>query len=246
MSSLSVTRLTLCMICLCAAFLNLASTTPFAVASPPVNLLPHLKQFPPLDQLHEWVENTLPTVNTLIISCEMFLYGGLIASRSSNDTTEEVMTRLQTLIDYKTRYPNLTCYLSSVVMRIPSYNEDVEEPDYWALYGADLYTYSYYMDKYNTLHNVSDLQRAEAAEALVPPAIVQEFLWRRARNFNVSVALLQAQAAVARSSGLSGGGIFERIWITLDDNAQYGFNIREANELRALVVSLGLQNQVNM
>ena len=37
---------------------------------------------------------------------------------------------------------------------------------------------------------------------------------------------------------------FTRIYITLDDNAQYGFNIAEANQLRQLVQQLGLQNEV--
>jgi hypothetical protein len=87
---------------------------------------------------------------------------------------------------------------------------------------------------------------------------VNEFLWRRARNFNVTVALLQAQAqhqgmwqSIFFSHGAacinaSLAAVFNRIWITLDDNAKFGLNLHEANELRALVAQLGLQNQVNI
>ena len=51
--------------------------------------------------------------------------------------------------------------------RIPAYNEDVEEPWYWGVYGQDLYEYSFYMDRYNTLHNQSDLLLALQYEAMV-------------------------------------------------------------------------------
>lgn len=128
-------------------------------------------------------------------------------------------------------------------MRIPSYNEDVEEPWYWAYYGADLYTYSYYLDKYQRVsHNDSDLQLALAAEALVPPTIVKEFVLRRQRNFNVTVFLLQQLAKSIQSS--PNQPIFQSMYITLDDNAEYGFNIAESIQLKNLVASLNLNDYV--
>jgi hypothetical protein len=59
---------------------------------------------------------------------EMFLYGGLIASRTSNDSEAVIQTRLNQLFAFKAQYPNVDIYLSAVVMRIPSYNGDEEEP----------------------------------------------------------------------------------------------------------------------
>ena len=43
--------------------------------------------------------------------------------------------------------PKYQFYLSSVVMRIPGYNGDMEEPWYWEKYGRDIYEFSYYTDK---------------------------------------------------------------------------------------------------
>ena len=40
--------------------------------------------------------------------------------------------------------------MSSVVMRIPGYNGDMEEPWYWEQYGRDIYEFSYYTDKDRT------------------------------------------------------------------------------------------------
>jgi hypothetical protein len=37
----------------------------------------------------------------MIVSSEMFLYGGLIASRISNDTTADIQMRAQKLLNYQ-------------------------------------------------------------------------------------------------------------------------------------------------
>jgi len=41
-------------------------------------------------------------------------------------------------------------YASQVVMRIPSYNGDFEEPWFWANYGEDIFNYSFFTDKYSS------------------------------------------------------------------------------------------------
>jgi hypothetical protein len=51
-------------------------------------------------------------------------------------------------------------YISNVVMRIPAYDGDFEEPWYWADYGFELYTYSYYLDKYSHTNDTQDLATA--------------------------------------------------------------------------------------
>eukprot|EP00027_Filamoeba_sp_ATCC50430_P017471 CAMPEP_0168577266 /NCGR_PEP_ID=MMETSP0413-20121227/20697_1 /TAXON_ID=136452 /ORGANISM="Filamoeba nolandi, Strain NC-AS-23-1" /LENGTH=386 /DNA_ID=CAMNT_0008611013 /DNA_START=405 /DNA_END=1562 /DNA_ORIENTATION=+ len=119
-------------------------------------------------------------------------------------------------------------------MRIPSYNKDVEEPWYWAYYGSNLFTYSYYLDKYNLEGNSSDLDTANQAVSTVPEDIVNEFLWRRERNHNITVFLLEKQSEFAE---LVGTNLFESILITQDDNAEYGLNINEARELHLMVES---------
>jgi hypothetical protein len=141
-------------------------------------------------------------------------------------------------------------------MRIPSYSYSppLEEPwydfldtmqgrplpspvcvhcRYWAFYGADLFTYSYYLDAYNQTNNITDYNIAMAAEAAVPPDIVAEFVWRRQRNFNVTWQLLQT----LQNSTVAGRPLAATLYITQDDNAQYGFNIEEAARIKAYVVS---------
>jgi len=63
----------------------------------------------------------------------MLIYGGLIQSRSSMDSVDTVLTRFnQTLGVWASRYPKKQISVSAVIMRIPSYDGDFEEPWYWA------------------------------------------------------------------------------------------------------------------
>ena len=96
----------------------------------------------------------------MIISAEMFLYGGLISSRISNDTTATILTRAKKLLSYSMTFPDLKMYISNVVMRIPAYDGDFEEPWYWADYGFELYKYSYYFYKYSHTNDTQDLATA--------------------------------------------------------------------------------------
>jgi hypothetical protein len=175
--------------------------------------------------------------------------------------------------------PSLQLYLSGVVMRIPSYNTvpAEEDPWYWAYYGADLFSFSFYLDEYDVTgnatylsivrfddvcdgcaivvvivvvvvvsllsslshrHGVMLVSQSNSCKAKVPDNIVDEFLWRRSRNHNVSLAML-AQLDSQPS-------LFRRLYITLDDNAPYGLNIAESRELIQVVKNDSLQATVRI
>jgi hypothetical protein len=122
-----------------------------------------------------------------------------------------------------------------VMLSNVAYNGDFEEPWYWADYGYALFNYSFYLDKYNQLHDPADLAQSNAAKSQVPSSAVDEFTWRRERNNNMTTYLLNM---LPKSSS------FEYFYITMDDNAEYGFNIRESAALKSLVSDLHLEGKV--
>ena len=212
------------------AFLNLAKVTPYCVMTPDLDLLPSLKNEAKLNEIHEWVDENIASADVAILSAEMYLYGGLISSRVSNESTSVILERADRLSSFRAFYPSLDIYVSNVVMRIPSYNGDFEEPWYWADYGYDLYTYSFYMDKFDQLGEPMDLAKAATAVAQVPESAVEEFLWRRQRNHNVTMFFLNKMG-----NNDNGQSPFNYFYTTLDDNAEYGFNIREAEEIKTAI-----------
>lgn len=212
------------------AFLNLAASTPFCILTPSPAILPSLKSPADLTSIHLWIDKNAEVADAMILSAEMFLYGGLIASRISNDTLADVESRLQKLFSYSQKYPSLEIFISSVVMRIPSYDGDFEEPWYWANYGDELFTYSFHLDKYNQLKVSEDLLIAQRAVKDVPPSAVDEFQWRRSRNHQITMEALRAVNEMSPPP-------FRYFYTTLDDSAEFGFNIRESQEIRDYIES---------
>jgi hypothetical protein len=226
-------------------FLHLSElcSSEFEIVTPPSSMISKLHKPANLPALDNWLNSTLPKADILIVSLEMYVYGGLIASRESNDTLAVVSERAQTLFSLKGRYPTLKVFTSSVVMRIPAYNGAFEEPWYWEDYGLDLYEYSFYSSRFNALGNPDDATLRDAYSAMVPPNAMEQFLWRRERNANVSMLLLNALAAPPPDeSGLAKA--FDAFFITEDDSSSFGFNVDEADRLRSSISALGLNEDI--
>ena len=222
------------------AFLNLAAVTPFDVDTPPASAISLQRAPADLAALDAWAAAAFASADAAVVSLELFLYGGLIGSRISNASTADVLARLDALAALAAAHPNVRLHAGAVVMRIPSYNTVpcTEDVYYWQFFGADLFTFSFFSSKYAQTHNASDLEAARAAEAKIPADVVADFVWRRARNYNVTAALLRLAA--------SSPGLLRSLYITQDDNALYGFNIDEAAALRALATQLGLGDLVRI
>ena len=228
-------------------FLHLAELAAplYQVITPPKSMISLLHKPADLAALDSWMDEALPAADVLIVSLEMYVYGGLIASRESNDTLAAVSTRSKKLLRLKDQYPGLKVYASSVVMRIPAYNGAFEEPWYWENYGLDLYSYSFYASKFNSLGDKEDAEQRDAYASLIPPNVMGQFLWRRSRNANVSLSLLDAMGSVSPDeNGIAGGGQFDAFFITEDDSSTFGFNVDEADRLRGQIQALGLNQDI--
>jgi hypothetical protein len=80
-----------------------------------------------VDAIFDWLEKNIVTADAAVVSLEMALYGGLINSRVSNDSLPVIMDRLDRLSRLLTS-ARIPIYITTVVMRIPSYDGDFEEP----------------------------------------------------------------------------------------------------------------------
>ena len=224
-------------------FLNLARLLPaseYKVVTPDADLLPSRKRFADPDKILDWLEAQQDGASNAaaVVSAEMVLYGGLIASRSSNDTAAVVSARLERLSEMGRR--GLEIHLSTVVMRIPSYNGDFEEPWYWENFGRALYEYSFHKGRYDVLHEQEDARAFKNISQHIPPNVLRQFLWRRQRNLGITERLFHSMAP----SASHGSGPFRppyvSVYCTLDDSGVYGLNVEEATTLRKLSVSLDL------
>ena len=169
--------------------------------------------------------NSLSEVDYLIVSLDTIAYGGLVSSRRCNDTFEEIRERIETFKDLASEKAKKILAFSSV-MRISNNNINEEEKEYWSQWGKRIFDWSYYFHKteveksYNCVHNT------------IPSNILNDYLETRRRNFDINKLYL----SWARE------GFFDTLIFSKDDCAEFGLNVKEANELAEIIQKENIKN----
>ena len=172
---------------------------------PPRKLLGDLKRVADIEGLISWLEN-LPQIDSLILSLDTLVYGGLIPSRRSKESLEELQTRLERI---KPLLRNKNVYAFSSIMRISNNNYNEEEKEYWSEYGKKIFDYSF----------SGGVNRDD-----IPDEIIEDYLSTRKRNYTLNKTYLNWQKE----------GLFNTLIFSKDDCAEKGFNVEEAKELERL------------
>lgn len=172
---------------------------------PPRECLGDLTKTADIENLISWLEN-LPKVDSLILSLDTLVYGGLIPSRRSTETLEELEERLARI---KPLLRNKKVYAFTSIMRISNNNYNEEEKEYWSKFGKKIFEYSF---------------SGGVNKADIPDEILDDYLATRKRNFEVNKIYLAWQKE----------GLFDTLIFSKDDCAEKGFNVEEAKELEKL------------
>lgn len=173
------------------------------------------------DEILRWLEE-LPDVDALVISLDTIAYGGLIPSRRSKDSLEEVRAKMKDFRQKCWNKCNGKIYAFSSIMRISNNNVNEEEKEYWSQYGEKIFEYSYRFHKEGT--DVSE----------VPQEILNDYLATRQRNFQINKMYLEWLK----------DGFFNTLVFSKDDCAEYGFNVLESEILKKIITEKSLNAQV--
>lgn len=184
---------------------------------PPRDILGGLKENAKIEEIYTWLSN-LPAVDTIVLSLDTIAYGGLIPSRRSTETFEEIKERLnnfKNILEQK----KAKIYAVSSIMRISNNNCNEEEKEYWNKYGKKIFEYSYTKHKY-----ASSLGLDSPMKRLIPEDILCDYIETRMRNFKINKLYLEWQKE----------GFFDTLIFSKDDCAEYGYNVIEAQHLKQL------------
>lgn len=186
------------------------------------------------NELTHWLEQTAPRTDVLLLAVDTLAYGGLIPSRTSSESTGEVLSRLGILRSLKAASPNLKIMASSVILRISRADSAEEEKPYWVMFGSRMFRLSYLEHK----SALGEADPAECAErdslrAQIPDAVYTDYLQGRARNHAINRAMLNWLEE----------GVFDYLLLPQDDTADYGWNIAEARALQSLIRARGLSER---
>lgn len=182
---------------------------------PPSELRSSLRIPAPADALADWLVQTAPGLDAVIVSCEMLGYGGLIASRITDEGAAAIVQRLDRLRVVKSVHPSLQILGFNVVTRVSNADDAIEEPSYWAEYGRRMYRLSQMLDRQARGEEVDPDLAALMAD--IPPEHRRDFLWRRLRNHTINLHML----------GQLADGTLDLLVLSSDDTSPYGLPTRE-------------------
>ena len=177
---------------------------------PERELLGNLEKNAQIDALFEWL-GEVPQVDSMVISLDTLAYGGLIPSRRCSETFKQIKERIQILKEIL-KEKKSKIYAFSSIMRISNNNVNQEEKLYWSNWGTKIFEYSF---------NTHKLGKAETD---IPQDILNDYINTRKRNFEINKLYLEWQKE----------GLFETLIFSKDDCAEFGFNVKEAQELEHL------------
>ncbi len=172
-------------------FLKLSAMTDYRIQTPPREVLGDRNDGADLTALWLWVDDHMGNTDVCIAAAEMLCYGGLVPSRASTEPVPVVVSRTDQLLRIADRMPT---YLAAVNLRIPATAESDEEPAYWHQHGNALARYSQERDRWERTQAADAYNAMIDALAGVPAPVLEDFLWRRRRNFLVNQRLLAAAA----------------------------------------------------
>ncbi|ACZ31138.1 hypothetical protein Xcel_2120 [Xylanimonas cellulosilytica DSM 15894] len=187
---------------------DVAAIAGATVAVPPDAALPLHRRPGDVRVLGDWlVEQCVDArADAAVVSLDMLLHGGLIASRVRDDDLATTLARTQVLRTIRAARPRMPVSAVSVVMRASdSYIAD-EEPDYWTRYGRDLHALG--GDLHRGFLGQPTTPRGAQARA-IPDDVRRDFLRRRLRNHAANLAAVD----------LAAEGVVDPLLITADDTA---------------------------
>jgi len=160
-----------------------------------------------------WLQEAAKNADAAIVSCEYLGFGNLIASRISNDSAADILSRLRLLGEIN---PACPVHAFSLITRVSNADDAVEEPEYWAEWGTTFYRYARLTHQAER-GELEDLNALAELEQRLPPALKADWLVRRLRNHTVNLGLLEMAAR----------GQITSLRLTSDDTSPYGFPSRE-------------------
>ncbi len=131
---------------------------------PPRQWLGNLNRAADTEKILDWL-SALPQADACVIALDTIAYGGLISSRRSKESFEQISARLQRL---RRVLPENTHAFSSI-MRISNNNINEEEKEYWDIWGKKIFDYSYNRGQHD-----------------IPAEILDDYLATRKRNFEIN------------------------------------------------------------
>jgi Protein of unknown function (DUF4127) len=203
---------------------KMAQIAQVELVSPPRALLGKFTQPGDSQGIGQWIDaQDLSQFDAAIVSLDMLLYGGLVASRVFDTQLPDVKRRLQILHNIRKKAPQLPIYGSSVIMRLAptadgkneAYREKLAR---WAEFSPD----------------TTQAERVQKWAQEIPAEALQRYQQARTRNAQVN----------RWSLDLAQKNFFQYLILSQDDAHPRGVHVREREALVRQVQAQQLTDRV--
>lgn len=196
-------------------------------------VFPTQEQLTGNSKLSNWLAGQTHHQGAAVLSLDALLYGSLVESRKHNLAMDELANRVNLIKNIKNDDHLVYAFIS--VMRAPMANTPHTMPDYYNTYGAKIFKYGALMDKDRLgVIEPSEAKRLGELTNEIPEEYLKDFTTRRDKNYQATVQVLK----------LVQQGYIDRLVISKDDTAPYGFTRMEAEGLAKLVQQYNITGKV--
>ncbi|MBP1764879.1 MAG: hypothetical protein H6Q65_1937 [Firmicutes bacterium] len=193
----------------CTQFVEqLAAIAGIKILLPPATLLDNYKT--PADRvgLQQWLQTNIAQADAAIISIDMLIHGGLLASRQAQGSTQDQERAIDILIELHEKNPQIPLYVFNIIPRLL-----IADSEETIRFQKAMTQYSILKDQIALFENPHDVEKLEKIENQVPLELVRKYqsLYIQNRNLNFHLINLTKQ------------GVFAGLVIGQDDSQLFGW-----------------------
>jgi len=172
----------------CTQFVDqLAGIADIRLILPPTELLDNYKTPADKAALRAWLKIAVAEADAAIISTDMLIHGGLLASRSSLGTADDVAATFALLETIHKDHPEVKLYGFSIIPRLLIADSKVS-----AVYQKKMLKYSVLKDEVLTFENPADISQLSELEKDIPAEVVQKYLALNEVNMAINQKLIDS------------------------------------------------------
>lgn len=167
--------------------IKLGTIAGYEVQTPPESLFRKFMEEADIELLSSWLEDTIQSIDYLVVSVDMLAYGGFFTSSRFRINEEQALERLAILKKIKSANPQLKIFAFNVISRLS-----------WAVYNdEDLelcnMIVEYHQLQYHINHNYNmvDISRYKTLMNTIPSKYIEEYQAVRKRNHSVNMEMIE-------------------------------------------------------
>lgn len=192
----------------CTQFVEeLAAIADFEMILPPAELMDNYKKPSDKIALRAWLKNAVAGADAAIVSTDMLIHGGLLASRSALGSAADAAETVAVLEAIHREHPEVKLYGFSIIPRLLIADSNIS-----AQYQKKMLKYSLLKDEILTFDNPVDLAQLEEVEKTVPSEVIKQYIDLNEAN----------QALDQRLIDLADSGVLAGLVLGQDDGQPFG------------------------